>query len=321
MKFERYTDCSKFTSDTMEILQEHESQNTHTIGTLNFETNVLRRDVIDNLVASGVDENDEIITKLDELIWNNPESLLATIKDSSGGVLLTAHCSFPYDKMTLFATRNKVDVAAVKHFANELKAIEFKPQIVRAEQSLAECFANEYGGEFKKRVSLYAMQLDKVIKPPQVSGFCRPLEEKDLHYAPFWKAQCLRDCGDEPLSLNLLYRAYSSEINENKRYLWEDTFPVSQANIADETENCVAIADVYTPPFYRKKGYATALVAELSQIILNRGKRFCVLFADSTNPTSCELYRKVGYNVMCIVDEIKMSYADTGKEITYAEGI
>ena len=304
MKFERYTECERFMNDTLDILREHESQNVHVIGTLDFESTELRHNVIEKLIASGMDKDNELIVKLDELIWNNPDGLLATVKDSGGSVLLTAHCPFPYDKMTLFATRNKADFAAVKCFADELKSISYKPQLIRAERSLAESFAKAYEGEFTTIASLYAMQLDKVIEPPKISGFCRPLEEKDLHFAPFWKAECLKECNQKPLSLRLLYHAYSQDINENKRYLWEDAIPVSQANIADETENSVAISDVYTPPFYRKKGYATALVAELSRIILERGKRFCVLFADSNNATSCEIYRKVGYYDLCVIDEI-----------------
>jgi predicted GNAT family acetyltransferase len=307
MTLERYTECDRFLNDTLNILCEHESQNIHTIGTLIFNSTELSRNVAEKLVKSGVGERDELIAELDKMIWNNPDGLQATVKDSSGKVLLTAHCSFPYDKLTIFATQNKVDSSAVKCFTDELKAINYKPKTIRAERSLASEFIKAYGGEFTTITSLYAMQLEKIIAPPKVSGFCRPIEEKDLHFAPFWKAECLRECGDTPMSLSLLYRAYRSEINENKRFLWEDTIPVSQANLIDETENSRAISDVYTPPFYRKKGYATALVAELSRKILEQGKRFCVLFADSKNATSCEIYRKIGFYDLCIIDETRLT--------------
>jgi len=42
----------------------------------------------------------------------------------------------------------------------------------------------------------------------------------------------------------------------------------------------MAIGPVYTPIEHRYKGYATAVVAELSQSILNSERLFCTLFTD-----------------------------------------
>jgi hypothetical protein len=52
---------------------------------------------------------------------------------------------------------------------------------------------------------------------------------------------------------------------------------------------------VYTPPELRGRGYATALTAELSQRLLDQGRRFCFLFTDLTNPTSNAIYERIGY--------------------------
>ena len=59
----------------------------------------------------------------------------------------------------------------------------------------------------------------------------------------------------------------------------------------------MAINSVYTPKEYRQKGYATAVVAELSRTILNSGKKFCTLFTDLANPTSNSIYQKIGYKI------------------------
>lgn len=48
-----------------------------------------------------------------------------------------------------------------------------------------------------------------------------------------------------------------------------------------------------------------SVVAELSQILLDRGHRFCCLFADAKNTISCGIYRKIGYENQCIMDELK----------------
>jgi predicted GNAT family acetyltransferase len=51
---------------------------------------------------------------------------------------------------------------------------------------------------------------------------------------------------------------------------------------------------VYTPPACRGRGYASALVAELSQRVLGRGERV-ILYTDLDNPTSNAIYQRIGY--------------------------
>src|SRR5581483_4517864 len=69
--------------------------------------------------------------------------------------------------------------------------------------------------------------------------------------------------------------------------LWSvDDKPVSFAGFAGPTPNGIRIGPVFTPPSLRKHGYASALVAALSQRLLDDGRRFCFLFTNLANPTS-----------------------------------
>ena len=78
--------------------------------------------------------------------------------------------------------------------------------------------------------------------------------------------------------------------------LWEvDGAPVSLAGWGGNTPNGIRIGPVYTPPELRGRGYATALVAELSQRMLDRGRRFCFLYTDLANPTSNAIYERIGF--------------------------
>jgi predicted GNAT family acetyltransferase len=54
---------------------------------------------------------------------------------------------------------------------------------------------------------------------------------------------------------------------------------------------------VYTPPEYRRNGYAEALVRSLTRQMLREGLR-AMLFADLANPTSNGIYRRIGYEAM-----------------------
>jgi len=85
--------------------------------------------------------------------------------------------------------------------------------------------------------------------------------------------------------------------------LWEDGRPVSLASFGNPTPNGIRIGPVYTPPEYRRRGYASALVAELSERLL-AGRRFCFLFTDLANPTANRIYEQIGYRRVCEAAEI-----------------
>ena len=85
-------------------------------------------------------------------------------------------------------------------------------------------------------------------------------------------------------------------------YLWEDGEVVSLAGIGSPTPNGLRIGPVYTPPERRRHGYASALVAAMSQAALDAGRRFCFLFTDLANPTSNHVYQSIGYEPVRDVD-------------------
>ena len=74
------------------------------------------------------------------------------------------------------------------------------------------------------------------------------------------------------------------------------------------TPNGMSINLVYTPSEERRKGYATACVAALSQRLLDDGCQFCTLFTDKANPTSNQIYREIGYHK--VADFMEYFFAD-----------
>ena len=71
-----------------------------------------------------------------------------------------------------------------------------------------------------------------------------------------------------------------------------------------ETPNGTRIGCVYTPPALRGRGYASALVAELSQRLLDAGRRYCFLYTDLANPTPNVMYHRIGYRPVCDVVDV-----------------
>ncbi|MGM9988057.1 MAG: GNAT family N-acetyltransferase, partial [Bacillaceae bacterium] len=61
------------------------------------------------------------------------------------------------------------------------------------------------------------------------------------------------------------------------------------------TRLTLTISFVYTPPVYRKKGYASDIVAYVTALKLNSGYKNTALYTDLTNPTSNKIYQEIGY--------------------------
>ena len=90
--------------------------------------------------------------------------------------------------------------------------------------------------------------------------------------------------------------------------LWEvDGRPVSLAGFGGPTPNGIRIGPVYTPPPHRRRGYGSAVTAAVSQMLLDRGHRFCFLYTDLANPTSNAIYQRIGYEPVCDSRELALS--------------
>jgi GNAT superfamily N-acetyltransferase len=86
--------------------------------------------------------------------------------------------------------------------------------------------------------------------------------------------------------------------------LWVDgDRPVSFSGYGGLTPNGIRIGPVYTPPELRRRGYASALVAEQTRMLLDRGRTFCFLFTDLATPTSNSIYQRIGYEPVSDADQ------------------
>jgi predicted GNAT family acetyltransferase len=94
-------------------------------------------------------------------------------------------------------------------------------------------------------------------------------------------------------------------VNGGFLFVWEkDGEIVSMAMKTRPIKHSISIGCVYTPKAHRRKGYATALVAYLSQHLLDQGYHFVTLFTDLDNPTSNSIYMKIGYHPVCDFEQV-----------------
>jgi len=150
-------------------------------------------------------------------------------------------------------------------------------------------------------------RLERVVPPGRPPpGRWRTAEPRDRELVADWVTAFSLEVGNAPPPRP--FEAADRWIAGKYRrlYLWEDGGEVvSLAGAGGETPHGIRIGPVYTPPDRRGRGYASAVTAAASQDQLDRGRRFVFLFTDLANPTSNKIYRAIGYEAVCDVDEYR----------------
>jgi predicted GNAT family acetyltransferase len=159
-------------------------------------------------------------------------------------------------------------------------------------------------------------RLARVIPPANVEGLIRLAQPADRETVATWWMDFLAEAiPHQPRSLANAETAADriiARVGGRAMYLWVvDGTTVSMTGVGAVTPNGSRVGPVYTPPERRGRGYASALVAAASQLQLDAGRRYCFLFTDLANPTSNKIYRAIGYEAVCDVDEHQFDGAPT----------
>ena len=144
-------------------------------------------------------------------------------------------------------------------------------------------------------------ELREVIHPTYSPGHLRQATMDDLDLLVRWIIDFSNEAlhGLETLEETETRRRVGARLEQGAYYLWEDGEAVSFAGTTRKTAHGISIGPVYTPPQFRRKGYASSCVAKLSQLMLDHGRTFCTLFIDLSNPTSNHIYQNIGYRPVC----------------------
>mgnify|MGYP001311860438 CR=1 FL=1 len=174
---------------------------------------------------------------------------------------------------------------------------------------IARAFARKWAALTQQGVQLHMAQriyrLDEVIFPTDVPGELRRATSAERALLIDWIGAFHQE------AIGNVEQAYTERSVDNfltsqnrGLYLWVDGgHPVSMAGTTGPTPHGIRIGAVYTPPEYRKRGYASACVAAVSQVMLDGGRQFCFLYTDLGNPTSNHIYQDIGYRPVSDVDE------------------
>lgn len=228
---------------------------------------------------------------------------LATVE--ANGELVAAAVMTPPHRIVLYAAAG-ADPAPLRPLVDDLRAGGWSVPGVMAPSATSAAFAQLWsdatGRPHRPAMRERAYELRHVTPPAAVPGALRPATEADLPLAAAWAYNFMRDAG-LPGTEEQAREIAELRIADRDLFLWDDGGPVSMAAKTRHSTHGISISLVYTPAALRGRGYASACVAALSQQLLDAGWEFCALFTDLANPTSNDIYQRIGYRPVCDFNE------------------
>ena len=138
--------------------------------------------------------------------------------------------------------------------------------------------------------------------PVSIGGELRPAEARDRDLLVEWVQAFVDETAADHVDPSRFVDARLGGVGG--LVVWEHGETVSLAGYGSRTPNGLRIGPVFTPPSKRGNGYASALVAALSERLLAEGRTYCFLYTDLANATANRIYVDIGYELVAESAEI-----------------
>jgi GNAT superfamily N-acetyltransferase len=149
-----------------------------------------------------------------------------------------------------------------------------------------------HGGSWSITHRFVWLVLRTVQWPTSAPGGALALaEDADLPTIREWAPLVVRETGGYGFPPDWLER----RLRTRSLYFWRHDGPRSMVAVSGFTPRGVRLSGVYTPQAHRRRGYAGAVVAAVSQRMLDEGRSHCVLFAEREREGTLALYERLGY--------------------------
>ncbi len=227
--------------------------------------------------------------------YPNPPYLVTV--EAEGDIVAVAMRTPPH-KLVLSKVKELTALALIAHdlYGNQENPPGVSGLVAEA-QTFVDAWQTLTGQPYQLTMQMRIHQLKAVQPVGTAKGFLRPATQHDRPLLLEW----FKNFVDETIASfgEDAERFVDGSLKRQSVYLWEDYIPVSFACGSKSLPSAGRIGPVYTPPEYRRKGYATACVATLSQQLLDQRCHRCFLFTDLANPTSNHIYQTIGYQPIC----------------------
>lgn len=158
------------------------------------------------------------------------------------------------------------------------------------------------------RVEMESFENPKIIPAKNKEVIIEKPTIADVHDIAVCMANFEKDCFDQMVDPSSLLEKAKNKLNDpNFFVIKQNNTVVATAQSSRETDTHISINQVYTKPEYRGQGFAAALVAHISKIIIQKGK-IPALYTDLSNPSSNKAYKNVGFIEKGKVDEITLTW-------------
>ncbi len=225
---------------------------------------------------------------------SGPDRLFLTLED--GDALVGAAMWAPPGPRVVTQLQEAAGPALVEALRARGAALTHVSGPVEAVERFAALWEAASGSRAVVAMRQGLFQLTRVRPPRPAEGHLRSGGEGDLPLLADWAEAFAIDAGLPAAQHASIRRASAQWVKDRSVALWEaNDKPVSMAVALGPTPRGIRVGFVYTPPAFRNRGFASACVAELSQQLLDAGRRFCFLFTDLANPTSNRIYQAIGY--------------------------
>lgn len=171
-----------------------------------------------------------------------------------------------------------------------------------AAQVLAETLAEHQGGRAEIHEHTRLHLLGELVEPPRPHGRLRAATPADAELSLAWFQGFMAEAAEQagrphaPMPDFHDEELIAGKIDREEIWLWEteDGEVVHLTAHNPPSFGVARIGPVFTPKAQRGRGLASAGVAGVSRMLLDRGAQVC-LYTDQANPTSNKIYAALGY--------------------------
>ncbi len=246
-----------------------------------------RDEVVDTIMLSGFIARDRFDPAQPVLAVRAGDELVAVAVLTPGFFLLLSHVEH--------AAAGECIAAEVVRQGIELPGVMGPPEPAFA---FAEAWSRRAGGRFRPGMRQRILSARHVKPPPGVPGRWRLIEPADHPLLVEWFTDFAIDIDHvAPDAARARGQGMADRLDGRSGLLWLDDggAPVSIACSKAPTPNGIRIGPVYTPPEHRRRGYAAAVTAVATRLMLDRGYAFTCLYTDAANATANHVYESIGY--------------------------
>jgi ribosomal protein S18 acetylase RimI-like enzyme len=262
-------------------------------------------DRIAQALASRERENNVLLGTVRGLTEKPDDRALMVVVEDGNEVACAAVMTPPFNVVV-----STGPLAAMPPLVEHIRALNIAVPGVLSIAPMADCFVSAWrhrdareigtGAEIK----LYALGAEP--RAAAARGSLRAATTGEASLLADWATEFFIETGLGLAERDFFVARLDEMIAVPRLWLWDvDGRPACMVAHRETTTRTARIGPVYTPRRLRGNGYASAAVAELSRRLLAAGRAWCLLFADVENPTSTGIYRRLGYQEVCLFREYR----------------